>query len=576
MRFSRILILFVVLTVVSAPARAETNVDQIADAWLEGFAAFDPFEARLWGVATPSGDLMGDNRITARIAWIDQQRIWLAALSPIDPDSLDLRERTLLINLRGKLEAAIALQACRPELWPLNHVAGWHLNLINSLGIAGETAGENLDPDQLRLWVDDLLDYLVVEEENLRAGLAAGYSTPRGIALQVAAQMDALAEANGALETASDFLPDELADIWRDLVQTRLNPGFAAHTRFIREEYAPLARTERSLSSLPNGEACYAASILRHTGIRMTDTQLLSLSADMTRRAEQHLTRLGEELWGLSAPAEIRAQLEATSDTALEGEDAVIAAAQADSDRLIAASRPYFPDLPAHRVRMEVYPQTQRAAMVASYRPDFEAGYAGIYFLNPEDPRMSARRSSESVTSHEVAPGHHMQAMVGLDSGALGANPAHQILTVGMNNAFVEGWAQYAEIFAAEAGLLSNPEIGLRFWSEFGGSIPIEVNFNAGTASEPDTARRLLERRGAPTDDLSPADPVLDWLAMMPAQVISYDLGADFIYLLRDRARAELGEAFDYPTFHRLILEEGSVPLWRLEDKVNTWIADAG
>ncbi len=62
---------------------------------------------------------------------------------------------------------------------------------------------------------------------------------------------------------------------------------------------------------------------------------------------------------------------------------------------------------------------------------------------------------------------------------------------------------------------------------------------------------------------------------MMPGQIISYEIGADFFYRQRDRAREALGTDFDYPTFHRLVLEEGSVPLWRIEDKIDAWIAGA-
>lgn len=576
MRISAALFLLVFLGAAPAQAQAGADVSQIADEWLEGYAAFDPLEARLWGVATSGGHLMGDNSAAARSVWMDRQRGWLAALLLVDAEGLDVRERAILIDLQGKLETAVAFEACRPELWPLNHVAGWHLNLVRSFEIAGEAAGETMDAETLRRWADDILRYLAREEKNLRTGLATGYSSPRSISLQVATQLDALVDPDSDLNQWVDLPPGELAAVWHNLMQTSVGPAFAEHARFIREDYAPLARTERSLSVLPNGGACYAANILRHTGIRMTGSHLLALSTQMSGRADQHLAEMGASLWDLTDSDAIRARLRNSADEPLGTEEAIIAIAQADSQRLIAASAPYFPPLPPNAVTIDVYPPTQRASMVANYRPNFEIGFAGVYFLNPQDPRMASARSSERVTSHEVAPGHHMQAMVGLNSGALGADPVHQILTVGLNNALVEGWAQYAEIFAAEEGLLAHPETGLRYWSEFGGGIPIEVNFNTGAASEAETARLVLERRGVPTDDLTAADPVLDWLAMMPAQVISYDLGADFIYRLRDRARAELGEAFDYPTFHRLILEEGSVPLWRLEDKVNAWIAEAG
>lgn len=544
----------------------------LADAYLESFGQVNALEARLWGIATPLHNLMGDNSIEAHANWVAQQQGWLEAASRIETGSLSGPDRAILVNLRGKLESAIAMEACRPELWPLNSFAGWHLNLINSLGVAIENAGADLNQAVLRDWAQDILDYIDTEEVNLETGLAAGYSTPRNIALQVATQIDSMASMEGDLWRVADDLPTDLREEWRSLVQARLAPGLAGHARFIRETYAPRARVARSLANLPDGGACYAARILQHTGIRLTGDELLSISANLAETSEQHLSALGQALWKMSDPDAIRKRLGETPDTAFDTEADVIAAAQSDSDRLILLSARLFPTLPPHHVRMEVYPEVQRSSMVASYRPDFGSGYSGVYSLNPDDSRMRTERSSESVTSHEVAPGHHMQAVVGLSSGALGGDTVHPILTVGMNNAFIEGWAQYAEILAVEEGLLDHPESGLRYWSNFGVVINIEVNFNMGDASEAETARRVLQLRGLPTDDLSAADLQLDWMSMMPAQLITYDLGADFIYRLRDRARSELGDDFDYPTFHRLILEEGSVPLWRLEDKIDAWI----
>ncbi len=544
----------------------------LADAYLESFGQFNALEARLWGVATPLDTLMGDNSMEAHAGWIAQQHGWLEAASRIETSSLTGPERAILFNLRGKLESAIALEACRPELWPLNSFAGWHLNLINSLGVATENAGTELNKAVLQDWAQDILDYIAIEEENLEAGLAAGYSSPRSIALQVATQLDTMATPEGDLWRVADDLPDGLREEWHKLVQTRLAPGFAGHARYIRDAYAPRARVARSLSSLPDGRACYAANILHHTGIRLTGDELLSISANLAETSEQHLSTLGQALWRMSDPAAIRSRLGETPDTALDTEADVIAAAQSDSDRLIALSARLFPDLPPHHARMAVFPEAQRSSVIASYRPDFGNGFAGVYSLNPDDPRMRTARSSESVTSHEIAPGHHMQAMVGFNSGALGGDFVHPILTVGMNNAFVEGWAQYAEILAVEEGLLNHPESGLKYWSNFGAVINIEVNFNMGDVNETETARRVLQLRGLPTDDLSAADRQLDWMSVMPAQLITYDLGADFIYRLRDRARSELGDDFDYPTFHRLILEEGSVPLWRLEEKIDAWV----
>ena len=552
----------------------QADIHDLADSWLIGFAAHDPLEARLWGVDTRGQPLIAFPDETHEAAWLAQNRAWSDTLDQINVDELSPAERAIYTNLRNKIEVTLALDVCHRELWPLNHVAGWQLNLSNSLGVALEEAGPSLSVEQVNLWADALMAYLPAERANLEAGLNAGYSTPRNIAHQVADQFEAVAELDGPLSPTGQGLPHAIETAWLDALSTRIGPAFRDHARYIRETYAPQARTERSIAALPNGAACYQASLFQQTGLRVSPETLLARAGAFQSQAEAALVEAGHALWGLNDAAAIRARFEALEAEPLDTPEAVMATAQADADRLVAASAHLFPPLPDQTVRIETYPADQRAGMTASYRPDSTQGYAGVYTLNPESPRLRDRRTSESITSHEIAPGHHSQAMVARLGGTGVDTPLHPILTVGLDNTFVEGWANYAEILAAEEGLLLYPETEMGLWIESGEVIPIAIGFNTGLVSEADTARAALRRRGTPDAPLSAADNVLDWLAMMPGQILTYDLGAQALLELRDRARLGLGDRFDYPTFHRLILEEGSVPLWRAEEKIDAWIDD--
>ena len=58
-----------------------------------------------------------------------------------------------------------------------------------------------------------------------------------------------------------------------------------------------------------------------------------------------------------------------------------------------------------------------------------------------------------------------------------------------------------------------------------------------------------------------------------PGQAVSYKIGELKIRDLRAKAEKELGERFDLRAFHDLILSEGALPLYVLENLVNEWIA---
>jgi uncharacterized protein (DUF885 family) len=60
----------------------------------------------------------------------------------------------------------------------------------------------------------------------------------------------------------------------------------------------------------------------------------------------------------------------------------------------------------------------------------------------------------------------------------------------------------------------------------------------------------------------------------VPGQATAYMIGNLEIRRLRDEARQKLGDKFDIREFHDVVLEDGTVPLWVLREKVERWIAD--
>src|SRR5690606_38178015 len=59
----------------------------------------------------------------------------------------------------------------------------------------------------------------------------------------------------------------------------------------------------------------------------------------------------------------------------------------------------------------------------------------------------------------------------------------------------------------------------------------------------------------------------------LPGQTLALRVGEIKIQMLRDKAKAALGERFDIREFHHEILKDGSMPLDILEAKIDRWIA---
>jgi uncharacterized protein (DUF885 family) len=64
----------------------------------------------------------------------------------------------------------------------------------------------------------------------------------------------------------------------------------------------------------------------------------------------------------------------------------------------------------------------------------------------------------------------------------------------------------------------------------------------------------------------------VDRYIAVPGQATAYLTGSLVIQELRARAEAELGDEFDIREFHDLVIEDGTIGLGMLQEKINRWI----
>jgi uncharacterized protein (DUF885 family) len=180
---------------------------------------------------------------------------------------------------------------------------------------------------------------------------------------------------------------------------------------------------------------------------------------------------------------------------------------------------------------------------------------------------MNPRRASESLFLHEALPGHHFQISIQREQERL-----PRFRRFGNYNAFVEGWALYAESLGPELGLYNEPSQYFgRLNSELfrAARLVVDVGLHRKNWSRDQAVQFMRETTGASEAGASlEIDRYIAW----PAQALSYKIGQLKISAIRSKAEKTLGSKFDIRAFHDEMLKDGAMQLDLLERKMDVWI----
>jgi uncharacterized protein (DUF885 family) len=244
-----------------------------------------------------------------------------------------------------------------------------------------------------------------------------------------------------------------------------------------------------------------------------------------------------------------------------------------DFRHYIAQMEPKLPELftllPRSPVTVEAIPAFQAAAATHYVTGTADGKRPGRVVVATSNFAERSLINDEAIAYHEGIPGHHMQLSVQQQLAGL---PKFRLHGLGFN-AYIEGWALYAEQLGKEVGFYRDPvsDYG-RLSSELFRAVRLVVDTGIhGKGWTRDQVVDLFRKSGAVDEPTiqSETDRYIAW----PAQALSYKLGQLKIRELRDRAQKELGAKFDIRKFHDEMLDGGTLPLDLLEARTDKWIA---
>ena len=354
-----------------------------------------------------------------------------------------------------------------------------------------------------------------------------------------------------------------------DAINLDVIPAYKTFAAFLRTEYAPQGRTTLSVTSLPDGQRRYENDIYARTTTHMTPDEIHQLGLREIDRIEAEMIAIAKKE-GFADLAAFRASLKTNPKYVPTSAEQILE----DFRHYIAQMEPKLPELftllPKSPVTVEAIPAFQSAAATHYVTGTPDGKRPGRVVVATSNFAERSLIDNEAIAYHEGIPGHHMQLSVQQQLTGL---PKFRLHGLGFN-AYIEGWALYAEELGKEVGFYQDPvsDYG-RLSSELFRAVRLVVD--TGVHAKGWTRDQVVDffRKSGAVDEptiQSETDRYIAW----PAQALSYKLGQLKIRELRERARKELGAKFDIRSFHDEMLDGGTLPLDLLEARTDKWIAE--
>lgn len=414
------------------------------------------------------------------------------------------------------------------------------------------------------------------EMDVLRAGMQDKLMPVRFLAEKIPAQCEGIIAANPFLRPTKKYPPEISADDQKRLTEEITHaatqdvlPAYKKFAEFIRTEYAPHGRTTLSITSLADGQKRYENDIYARTTTHLSADEIHQIGLREIDRIEAEMTAIAKKE-GFADLASFRASLKDNPKYKPTSAEQILE----DYRHYIAQMQPKLPQL---------FGLLPKSPVTVEAIPEFQAAAATHYMIGTPDGKRPGRVvvatshysertliDDEATAYHEGVPGHHMQLSIQQQLEGL---PKFRLHGLGFN-AYIEGWALYAEGLGKEVGFYQDPvsDYG-RLSSELFRAVRLVVDTGIHAKGwSRDQVVEFFRKSGAVDEPTiqTETDRYISW----PAQALSYKLGQLKIRELREHAEKELGPKFDIRKFHDEILDGGALPLDLLEARTNKWIAE--
>jgi uncharacterized protein (DUF885 family) len=421
--------------------------------------------------------------------------------------------------------------------------------------------------------------------QQFRAGMASGYVLPEVLVKRMITQCEAPSIQAEDVHQSLFFgpiekLPAEFSEAdkqrlsadYTRAIRQRIQPAYRQMAEFLKHEYLPQARSTSGIGAVPMGREQYAYLVRYWTTTDLTPEEIFAIG-------EREVARIRGEMESVQRDLNFQGTLQeffehVRTDPAFmpfETPEQVLAAFHEIHRRLEPNVDRMFLRRPQADFEIRRTEAFREKTASAEYNPGSADGSRpGIFYLPiPDAKSFNVTSGMESLFLHEAIPGHHFQISLQQENQQL--PKFARFLWYG---AYGEGWALYCESLGKELGLYTDPKQYMgALGDEMHRAIRLVVDVGMhwkGWTREEALAYMLANE---PISEEGAIAEIERYMAI-PAQALSYKIGALKIRQLREKYTASLGERFHIAEFHEQVLKDGSMPLSILEQRLDRWAAE--
>ena len=538
-----------------------------------------------------SATFNGDNRYNdlLNIDFTDSHRAlvksilekYQKSIQEIDRESLHTNDQLTYDLIERDVDLGLEGLSFPENLIPLNQFYGFHLTFAQ-LG-SGSVIQPFMTVKDYENWSKRMLKGAAYLDSSLvyfRKGMAAGHVLPKALIVKIIPQLDAFnvkdvkestfyGPIKNLPKSFSEADKKRFTELYTNNIQQIILPAYSRLATFMKEEYLPKGRLSSGISDIPNGKAYYQYLIRTMTTTDKSADEIYQTGLSEVKRIKTEMEKTKD---AVGFKGDLKAFFEHMRTdpkfTPFKDPAEVLAAFETIHKKMEPGLKTMFGRVPKSPFEIRQTEAFRAASASAEYFAGSEDGKRpGIFYVPITNAKtFNLTSGMESLFLHEAIPGHHYQISLQQENGDL-----PKFRRFGGNSAYAEGWALYTESLGKELGLYTDP---YQYMGALGDEMhrAIRLVVDAGMHSKNMTREEAIKfmMDNEPLSEEGTIAEIERYMAI-PAQALSYKIGALKIKEIRERLTKQLGAKFNLSDFHDELLKDGNMPLEVLEKKMDQW-----